>query len=585
MEIIQICFICDENYVIPTTVAIYSIKKNQASGTHLHIHILADNISTKSTKLLQSLSFERCQISVFAIDNSSVRDLNRGEDFYVSTAALIKFRLASIFEDIDKILYLDGDIIVQEDLSKLWNYNLSNVYAGVIKNIKPYNNENYQTEVLRTHHTAYFNSGVMLLNLDRIRKHTLEGKLLYYRKHGINNNMDQDALNVVFKEEVLYLPLKYNVQNGSLCKSPIKEVLEYYDLSGNYTKDDIIRTAAILHLAAPWKPWLFSNVLYSPQWNSLYKEIFHHDCPNRLLFSTSQKRTIFQQMPFKLSTKDIVVEKEIHLYIPIAEGETLSHIINLTQQQSLIPDRLIFLYTTQHGLSTETFLTNGIPVEIRPCKNAPLDETIVHLSAEPNVIRIFTPPSLLKDALYIETLFQSHISFPNSICSTSSCLIRMNNQGKATSSDNWNYNPISEIPSFALVALDNGGILFPPCYAIRPDIRQGVCDPIVLLHTTAISNNISTVKIDVDEVEPISFDKNRLRNLINYLRSISPTTTGIPPIAKIFLSSNHTSAYQWQQDELSRKYAELESLRKSKPFKIAHRLSQALKKIKYAIHL
>lgn len=584
MKDLHICFICDENYVIPTAIAIHSLKKSQSNQTHLHIYILADDISEKGNALLQSLSSENCQINVSSIDNSAVRDLTRGEDFYVSTAALIKFRLATIFKNLEKLLYLDGDIIVQEDLSELWDYNLSDVYAGVVKNIKPYNNENYQKTILKTRHKAYFNSGVMLLNLNRIREHSLEDKLLDYRKHGINNNMDQDALNVVFNEEVLYLPLKYNVQNGSLCKSPIREVSEYYKLPINQTKEDIIKTAAILHLAAPWKPWLFSNVLYSPQWNNLYKEVFLHDCPNRLLFSASQKRTIFQQMPFKLSTKDLISEKEIHLYIPFTEKNTISNIADLAQQQSLIPDKLVFLYTNQQEESIEPILTHGIPVGTRFSESTPLVDTIPHNSAEPNVIRIFTPPSLLKDSLYVETLFQSHLSFPNSICATSSCLVRMNYQGKVTDPDNWIYDPISEIPSFALIALDNGGILFPPDFFIHSHIQQESCDPVVLLHAAATANNISVVKIKVGEADSTPFDKNRLRKLIDYLKTSSLITDGIPSIAKLFLSSSRTASYQWQHDELSRKYAEVDTLKKSKHYKIVHSLALAIKKARLTIH-
>lgn len=587
MKDLHICFICDENYVIPTTIAIHSLKKSQSSQTYLHIYILADDISEKGKALLHSLSSGNCQINVSSIDNSDVRDLTRGEDFYVTTAALIKFRLATIFKNLDKLLYLDGDIIVQEDLSELWDYNLSGVYAGVVKNIKPYNNENYQKSVLKTQHKAYFNSGVMLLNLKRIREHSLEEKLIDYRKHGINNNMDQDALNVVFNEEVLYLPLKYNVQNGSLCKSPLKDVLEYYDVPADYTKEDIIKTAAILHLAAPWKPWLFSNVLHSPQWNGLYKDVFHQDCPNRILFSALKKQSIFQQMPFQLSARDIILEKEIHLYIPITEA---SHtfpiqITDLVKQQSIIPDKIVFLYSNHREEPSKYVLESTIPVECRIHEQNPLLYLTSDYAADSKSIRIFTPATLLENALYVETLIQTHLTYPHSICATSCCLVRMNYQGKVSDPNNWIYNPISSIPSFALVALDNGGILFPPGFPpiLHPPMNDD--EPLVSLYTTATSNNISVTKVDVHTSDAPPFDKTRLKELIKHVKNTKQPSDNIPLLTKLSLSSNITASFQWQQDELSHKYAEIESLKNSTPYRIIHSAALIIKKIKHAMHL
>ncbi len=59
-------------------------------------------------------------------------------------------------------------------------------------------------------HRGYFNSGVMLLNLAAMRRDEITKKLFDYREHGINFFMDQDALNVVFRDEVKFLSWKDN---------------------------------------------------------------------------------------------------------------------------------------------------------------------------------------------------------------------------------------------------------------------------------------------------------------------------------------------------------------------------------------
>ena len=574
---INICFICDENYIIPTVVAIHSIKKCQAENTNLTIYILTDAISSHGKALLTSLSSEKCSIEVVTVDNSEFRYLHRGDDFYVSTSALIKFRISNILNHLDKILYLDSDIIVQEDLTELWNYNLSDVYAGVVKNIRPYGDANYQTNILKTNHKAYFNSGVLLLNLTRFREYSLESKLLDYRKDGINNNMDQDALNVVLNEEVLYLPLKYNVQNGSICKSPISEITEYYGIPHNYTKDDIIKSAAILHLAAPWKPWIFSNTLYSPQWNDLYKEVFGEDYPGRIMLDTPTKRSIFQLFPFSMTTEDLLLDFQIHLYIPYNANHLndIYSILELARGQSLIPNKIIFFSDTH--VSQQSLVAHDILVEYYQSNSSALIETITDNPLSNNVIRIFSPPSLLQNSFYVESLIQTHIIHPKSICATSCCSIQTNYQGKISPPKDWSFQPVSNIPSYALVALDNGGILLPPSFKIDWSSYNPNIDPIVAVNLVIASNNTPIVHVDVGREYMQNFDNHRLIGLQSLLNQ-----TQREPLLRtqLFLSSKINNAFKWQQDELTRKYIEIHSIKCSSPYKFSRFISSLVKKIK-----
>ena len=101
------------------------------------------------------------------------------KDFPVSTAALFKFDLPNLLPDsIEKVLYLDGDIIVQGDLSELYSTDISDVYAGVVKDYRGLTLKGDFNERLKINHTAYFNSGVLLLNLSLLRNDNLPEKLL-----------------------------------------------------------------------------------------------------------------------------------------------------------------------------------------------------------------------------------------------------------------------------------------------------------------------------------------------------------------------------------------------------------------------
>ena len=148
---------------------------------------------------------------------------NNDINFYVNSRLpkLVYYRLflAEILPlNIKKCLYLDADTIILSNLTKLYNTDLSDyVYGGVLDlNVK------YLTEEYR-----YINSGVLLINLDKIRKNDI----IKDYKTFINNNSvldqhDQTIINSVNKNQIKYFPLEYNV-NNSICFSPMSIHLMY----------------------------------------------------------------------------------------------------------------------------------------------------------------------------------------------------------------------------------------------------------------------------------------------------------------------------------------------------------------------
>lgn len=94
---------------------------------------------------------------------------------------LLRFNIIDIFPNYDKVLYLDDDILINGDLSELFETDLKNTYAVVVRSIdaelfidwrKSHENDNLNVE-------KYFNSGVMLLNLKKIREKQITTNQLY----------------------------------------------------------------------------------------------------------------------------------------------------------------------------------------------------------------------------------------------------------------------------------------------------------------------------------------------------------------------------------------------------------------------
>lgn len=122
-----------------------------------------------------------------------------------------------IFKDIDKILYLDSDILVCRDISELFNIDISDYVLGGVRDMAPVNDKYHPQGILIRNFSEkylnngpYINSGVLLINLKKIAEYEnllFETKVpLYYP--------DQDLLNAAFAGKIKILPLKYNLAPG-----------------------------------------------------------------------------------------------------------------------------------------------------------------------------------------------------------------------------------------------------------------------------------------------------------------------------------------------------------------------------------
>lgn len=195
---INVVMICDDKYVMPTSVAITSLIENKKDNSVIDIYIMCDNLNDKNMDILKKLSTDKVKVIIRNVDSSTYHGLEK-EYSNVTCSSLFKFNIATELTELDKALYIDGDVIVLSDLEALYNHSLNEKYAVVIKDgPKPkkipggkkhefYRNDNY------------FNSGVMLLNLKKMREDNIPQKLIDYRLNEYNYFMDQDAFNCILR--------------------------------------------------------------------------------------------------------------------------------------------------------------------------------------------------------------------------------------------------------------------------------------------------------------------------------------------------------------------------------------------------
>ncbi|MBR6127334.1 glycosyltransferase family 8 protein [bacterium] len=188
-NILNICYITDNKYFLPTLVSIISIAEN-CSNSSINIHVICSDISQKYIKILDSLSFRNISIIVNFVENPYK---NLGEKHrHVSKTALLKFSVPYLFPNLDKILYLDSDILVFRDLENLYDIDLNNSYVAAVSDIKAVKCYHFDKKLGLDN---YFNSGVMLLNLEKMRNDNISEKLVELKNSEKEQSfMDQNAL-------------------------------------------------------------------------------------------------------------------------------------------------------------------------------------------------------------------------------------------------------------------------------------------------------------------------------------------------------------------------------------------------------
>ena len=164
--------------------------------------------------------------------------------------SLYKFKIPEILDFLDIVLYIDGDILFEKDIYELFSTDLGEYYAAVtpenIIGTEPPPN----CQRIESSHLVYFNSGLMLLNLEKMRRDNIPEKLIHYRIYGKNFLMDQDAFNAVIGDNVLCLSPLYFTAYYEI--NDPKNFIKY----GCKSKKEIIKKSYILHLATKNKPWV-----------------------------------------------------------------------------------------------------------------------------------------------------------------------------------------------------------------------------------------------------------------------------------------------------------------------------------------
>jgi len=268
-------FSSDDNYIIPTYVAIHSLINKLRHENQCEVYVLAPgNLSDSSKNIINSIQNE--------FNNLMIHFLNLGDSFnslklvltHTTIATMYRLMLPSLLPDCDRCIYLDGDIIVKGDMSELFNCDMEGYYVGGVRDIdaEQYTSKfNYDCE--RPHADDYINAGLLLMNLKMMRDDNIEQQFMKLAdKHLLF--ADQDIINIVCHGKIKLLELKYNTlikyrfvnykqkkySNFITDKFSVQQIWDAYE------------HPVMIHYAQPMKPWQCLYVYKANEWYRYVKK-------------------------------------------------------------------------------------------------------------------------------------------------------------------------------------------------------------------------------------------------------------------------------------------------------------------------
>lgn len=247
---VDVVLITDVNYMDFTRVAINSAKKTKCPQSKYNFHVMTLDVSDNDVAALKALAEDNVTISVLP---QKEIDLFYIRDTHVSKTSLLKYYIADVLPQLNKVLYIDSDVLVLHDLNKLYQTDIADKYLAVVKDPSWFFENGHVVELNLDARGFYFNSGVMLMNLAKIRADNLVTQLEDYTNNNFRTYMDQDALNVVVGNDVVLLPFEANAMNFFFEHVDMQTLGQFYGRQWQ-TYEDVFAPVTILHFASSKKP-------------------------------------------------------------------------------------------------------------------------------------------------------------------------------------------------------------------------------------------------------------------------------------------------------------------------------------------
>ena len=252
----------DDNYAPHLGAAIYSLIYCNLDFEHIKVFIIDNEIREENRRKLSDIVDKTPNAEIIWIPFEKYREkLKLNLMWNISISAYARLFIAEMVpESVKRIIYLDCDMIVCQSLKELWDTDLNGKIIGVVQDTV---GSRAKEQLNLSSNERYFNSGMLLIDLDAWRKRNIGTKCLHFleRYNGQVHHHDQGVLNGVLCNEKYILPMRYNTITIHYFFN-LRQIRKYYNETAKFYSLEEIENSkkepVIIHFTPSFtsRPWI-----------------------------------------------------------------------------------------------------------------------------------------------------------------------------------------------------------------------------------------------------------------------------------------------------------------------------------------
>ena len=262
---IPVFFTIDNSYVPYLSVALASAIDHADPARRFRAIILHEDVSAENQDLIRALATEHFAVEFLPMQKGleSITDCmsNRLRCDYFTLTIYYRLFIPEMFPQYDKGIYIDSDVVIPGDLAELFDTDIGDNYIGAcadlsVADVPPL--VQYMEQAVGVPGNTYINSGVLLMNMKKLRQAHLDTHFLTLLNtyHFDCIAPDQDYLNAMCHTKIHYLPAEWDTMPNDNHPAAAHPKLIHYNLFA--------------------KPWCYDNIQYEEYfWEYAKKSAFY----------------------------------------------------------------------------------------------------------------------------------------------------------------------------------------------------------------------------------------------------------------------------------------------------------------------
>ena len=269
---INVVFASDDNYAPCTTVAIYTLIEHTSNENNYDIVVFESGISEKNKQIMIDLAKDYDNISIrFFSTKKFFEEYEFFHYSYYTPDTYSRLYVPMVMEDYEKAVYLDGDIIILDDIAELYNFDLGDALIAGGRNYGLITSYYHKSDIRKYYDKMFpikdihqsINGGVLVMNLSELRKIDLvkAGTDLLNRYKRLLCQ-DEDILNRVCTDRIKHIESAWNWRFA--IPEPLVYDYQLLWLSQEWSQG--LHKQKLIHYICKTKPWDEPNMYYAEVW-------------------------------------------------------------------------------------------------------------------------------------------------------------------------------------------------------------------------------------------------------------------------------------------------------------------------------